>query len=213
MSAELDDPVSTARRWAAAGFSRLHVADQDAAAGLGDNGEVVRELLREVSLAIQVGGGIHDADTVRSLIDDGAEQVIIGTRGIDDPCWLREQAELFPGRMILSVDVRDGQVVSKGWPTRARFRFTDLLSEIEGAPLAGLLVIPVHREGKVVGPDLPFLEDAVRSSSWPVLASVGIGSMQDLRNLEDRGVSAVILGRALHTEAIDPRLVAEEFAE
>ena len=204
--------MSTARRWAAAGFSRLHVVDHDAATGHGDNREIVRELLREVSLAIQVGGGIRDDDAVSSLLDDGVDQVIVGTRGIEDPSWLREQAELFPGRLILSVDVRDGQIVPKGWTTRAKLRLADLLSEMEGTPLAGLLVTPVHREGKVAGPDLPLLEDAVRLSFWPVLASVGIGSMQDLRNLDDRGVSAVILGTALHTEAIDPRVVAEEFA-
>lgn len=211
-SVRLDDPVAVARRWAAAGFSRLHIVDLDAATGRGDNRDIVRQLLRDVTLPMQVGGGVRDEEALISLFDDGAEQVIVGTRGIEDPSWLREQAAAFPGRIILAADVRDKQVVSKGWTTRTKLRLPDLLSELDGAPLAGILVTAVHKEGKMLGTDLPLIEEAVLLSPWPVIASGGIGSMQDLRNLEDRGVSAVVLGMALYTDAIDPRVVAEEFS-
>jgi len=212
-SVRLDDPVAVARRWAAAGFSRLHVVDLDAATGRGDNRELVRDLLRDAALPIQVGGGVRDDDALGALFDDGADRVIVGTRGIEDPAWLAEQAERFPGRIILAADVRDKQIVSKGWSKRTRLGLADLLSELEGVALAGMLVTAVHKEGKMEGTDLPLIEEAVRLSDWPVIASGGIGSMQDLRNLEDRGVSAVVLGMALYTDAIDARAVAEEFAE
>lgn len=211
-SVRLDDPVAVARRWAAAGFTRLHIVDLDAATGRGDNRELVRELLRDVTLPMQVGGGVRDDDAVSALFDDGADQVIVGTRGIEDPAWLAEQAELFPGRIILAADVRDRQIVSKGWSKRTKLRLADLLAELEGVSLAGLLVTAVHKEGKMEGTDLPLIEEAVGLSAWPVIASGGIGSLQDLRNLEDRGVSAVVLGMALYTDAIDARVVAEEFA-
>jgi len=212
-SVRLDDPVAVARRWAAAGFSRLHVVDLDAATGRGDNRELVRDLLRDAALPIQVGGGVRDDDALGALFDDGADRVIVGTRGIEEPAWLAEQAERFPGRIILAADVRDKQIVSKGWSKRTRLGLADLLSELEGVALAGMLVTAVHKEGKMEGTDLPLIEEAVRLSDWPVIASGGIGSMQDLRNLEDRGVSAVVLGMALYTDAIDARAVAEEFAE
>ena len=211
-SVRLDDPVAVARRWAAAGFVRLHVVDLDAATGRGDNRDIVRELLRDVTLPMQVGGGVRADDAVSSLFDDGADQVIVGTRGIEDPVWLAEQATLFPGRIILAADVRDKQIVSKGWSTRTKLRLVDLLSELDGVPLAGLLVTAVHKEGKMQGTDLPLIDEAVRLSAWPVIASGGIGSMQDLRNLEDRDVAAVVLGMALYTGAIDARVVAEEFS-
>ncbi len=211
-SVRLDDPIAVARRWAAAGFSRLHVVDLDAATGRGDNHGIVRELLRDVSLPMQVGGGVRDDDLLSALFDDGADQVIVGTRGIEDPTWLAEQTELYPGRIILAADVRDKQIVSKGWSKRTKLRLADLLAELEGVPLAGLLVTAVHKEGKMEGTDLPLIEEAVRLSAWPVIASGGVGSLQDLRNLEDRGVSAVVLGMSLYTGAIDPRVVAEEFA-
>ena len=211
-SVRLDDPVAVARRWAAAGFVRLHVVDLDAATGRGDNRDIVRELLRDVTLPMQVGGGVRADDAVSSLFDDGADQVIVGTRGIEDPVWLGEQAALFPGRIILAADVRDKRVVSKGWSTRTTLRLADLLSDLDGVPLAGLLVTAVHKEGKMQGTDLPLIDEAVRLSAWPVIASGGIGSMQDLRNLEDRDVAAVVLGMALYTGAIDARVVAEEFS-
>lgn len=211
-SVRLDDPVAVARRWAAAGFTRLHVVDLDAATGRGDNRDLVRDLLRQVPLPIQVGGGVRDEEALASLLDDGADQVIVGTRGIEDPSWLLEQAALAPGRIILAADVRDGVVVSKGWTARTTLRIADLLADLADAPLAGLLVTAVHKEGKMEGADLPLIEQAVQSSPWPVIASGGVGSLQDLRNLEDRGVAAVVLGMGLYTEALDARVVAEEFA-
>jgi phosphoribosylformimino-5-aminoimidazole carboxamide ribotide isomerase len=211
-SVRLDDPVAVARRWAAVGFSRLHVVDLDAATGRGDNRDLVRELLRDATLPTQVGGGVRDEHALDALFDDGADRVIVGTRGIGEPSWLAEQAERFPGRVILAADVRDKQVVTKGWSKRTKLSLADLLSELEGVPLAGMLVTAVHKEGKMQGTDLPLIEEAVRLSDWPVIASGGIGSLQDLRNLEDRGVAAVVLGMALYTDAIDPRAVAEEFA-
>lgn len=211
-SVRLDNPVAVARRWAAAGFSRLHVVDLDAATGRGDNRELVRELLRDVTLPIQVGGGVRDDEALETLFDDGADRVIVGTRGIEDPSWLIEQSARFPGRIILAADVRDKQVVAKGWTAGSKFRLADLLTELDEASLAGLLVTAVHKEGKMQGTDLPLIEEAVLLSPWPVIASGGVGTMQDLRNLEDRGVSAVVLGMALYTDAIDARVVAEEFS-
>lgn len=211
-SVRLDDPVAVARRFAAAGFSRLHVVDLDAATGRGDNRDLVRELLRSVTLPIQVGGGVRDDEALNGLFDDGADRVIVGTRGVEDPAWLAEQAALAPGRLILAADVRDRAVVAQGWTARTKRQLLDVIGELRDAPLAGLLVTAVHKEGKLQGTDLPLIEEAVADAPWPVIASGGVGTMQDLRNLEDRGVAAVVLGMSLYTEALDPRVVAEEFA-
>lgn len=211
-SVRLDDPVAVARRWAAAGFSRLHVVDLDAATGRGDNRDLVRDLLRQVTLPMQVGGGVRDEEALFAWLAEGAEHVIIGTRGVEDPSWLAEQAALAPGRLILAADVRDRAVVAKGWRERTRLTLEDVVAELADAPLAGLLVTAVHKEGTMGGTDLPLIEAAVQCSPWPVLAAGGVGSLQDLRNLEDRGVAAVVLGMSLYTETLDARLVAEEFS-
>ena len=209
----LDDPVGVARRWIAAGFSRLHVVDLDAATGRGNNRDVIRDLLRFTTVPMQIGGGLRDDVAVTTLLDEGAEWVVVGTRGVEDPAWLAEQASLAPGRIILAADVRKRLVVTNGWNVGTQREILDLIAELGDVPLGGVLVTAVHKEGTMAGPDLPLMEDLVSVSAWPVIAAGGLGSMNDLRNLDDRGVSAAVLGMALYTEALDPRVVAEEFAE
>ncbi len=209
----LDDPVRVALRWVAAGFSRLHLVDLDAATGRGNNRELLREILLRAGVPAQVGGGVRDDAALDALLEDGADRVVIGTRGVEDIEWLTEQARRAPGRVVLAADVKGRAVVTRGWAKETKREILDLVREIEDLPLAGLLVTAVHKEGKMQGTDLALMEDVVDASPWPVIASGGVGSMLDLRALDDRGVAAVVLGMALYTDALDARVVAEEFAE
>lgn len=208
----LDDPLRVAQRWVAAGFTRLHLVDLDAATGRGNNRDLLREIVTRAGVPAQVGGGVRDAMAVDALLEDGADRIVIGTRGVEDVEWLAEQADRAPGRLILAADVKGRTVVTRGWAKETAREILDLVRELEALPLAGLLVTAVQKEGKMQGTDLALMEDVVDASPWPVIASGGVGSMQDLRALEDRGVAAVVLGMALYTDAIDARVVAEEFA-
>lgn len=209
----LDDPLEVARTWVTAGFTRLHVVDLDAATGRGRNRDLVRDLLGYAGVPIHVGGGVRDEDAVESLLEDGADRIVIGTRGVEDPRWLEEQADRHPGRLVLAADVRGRRVVTRGWAKETSRDVLDVIHELRDLPLAGLLVTAVQQEGKMQGTDLALMADVVDVSPWAVIASGGVGSMQDLRALEDRGVNAVVLGMALYTDALDPRVVAEEFGE
>lgn len=209
----LDDPVEVARTWERAGFRRLHVVDLDAATGRGSNDEVIREILRATSLETQVGGGVRDVDRIDALLHDGADRVVLGTRAVKEEDWLAEMAELYPNQIIVAADVRDRRVVARGWTETTGRHVLDLVETLNDLPLAEVMVTAVHREGRMEGTDLPLMEDVADASVHPVCASGGIGSMGDLRALEDRGVAAVVIGMALYTGAIDPRVVAEEFAE
>lgn len=209
----LDDPVEVARTWERAGFRRLHVVDLDAATGRGSNEEMIREILRATSLETQVGGGVRDVDRIDALIGEGASRVVLGTRAVKEPDWLAEMTETFPNQIVVAADVRDRRVVARGWTETTGRHVLDLVSELNDLPLAGIMVTAVHREGRMEGTDLPLMEDVAEESVHPVCASGGIGSIGDLRALEDRGVAAVVIGMALYTGAIDPRVVAEEFAE
>lgn len=209
----LDDPIEVAYKWVAAGFTRLHVVDLDAAIGTGSNRDLVREIVTRAGGRAQVGGGVRDREAIERLLDDGADRVVIGTRGVEDPDWFTEQAERAPGRIVLAADVRGRKVVTRGRTKETGRDVLDLIRELEQLPLAGLLVTAVHVEGRVQGTDLALMADVADHSPWPVIASGGVGSMNDLRALEDRGLAAVVLGMALYTDALDPRVVAEEFAE
>jgi phosphoribosylformimino-5-aminoimidazole carboxamide ribotide isomerase len=208
----LDEPLLVAQRWVAAGFSRLHLVDLDAATGRGNNRDLIREIITRSGVPAQVGGGIRDADALNTLLDDGAEHVVVGTRGVEDPEWLAEQAERYPGRIVLAADVNLRKVVTRGWAKETSRDVLDLIRELEHLPLAGLLVTAVHKEGKMQGTDLALMADVVDAAPWPVIASGGVSSMLDLQALEDRGVAAAVLGMALYTDALDARVVAEEYA-
>jgi phosphoribosylformimino-5-aminoimidazole carboxamide ribotide isomerase len=209
----LDEPLRVAQQWVAAGFTRLHLVDLDAATGRGNNRDLLREIITRSGVPAQVGGGVRSEDAVTALLDDGADRVIIGTRGVEDQEWLAEQAERFPQRIVLAADVNGRKVVTRGWVKETALDVLDFIRELEHLPLAGLLVTAVHKEGKMQGTDLALMADVVDAAAWPVIASGGVSSMLDLQALEDRGVAAAVLGMALYTDALDARIVAEEYAE
>lgn len=210
----LDDPLEVARDWARAGFRRLHVVDLDAATGRGSNAALVEEIVREAGVeTVQVGGGVRDEDAVERLLSLGASAVVVGTRGVEDPDWLVELADRYPGEIILAADVRERRVVTRGWARTLPRDVIDLVEELGGVPLAAIMVTAVHKEGQMGGTDLPLMEDVAEAATVPVFASGGVASLADLRALADRGVAGAIVGMALYTGAIDPRVAIEEFNE
>ena len=209
----LDDPVAVAREWARLGFARVHVVDLDAATGRGANGDIIREILRESTVPVQVGGGVREESQIERLLDDGAMWVVVGTRAIEDDSWRMEMAHRFPGRLIVAADVRDRLVVTRGWAETSRLNVIDFVEELATLPLAGVLVTAVHLEGRMQGTDLPLMEDVAEASAWPVFASGGVTSLEDMRALDHRGLAGAVLGMALYTGALDARRLAEEFGE
>ncbi len=207
----LTDPLRIARQWANAGFSRLHLVDLDGATGRGSNRDAITQILWDGAAPCQVGGGVRTEDDVHALLEAGAACVVLGTRALEDPDWLAQISLDHPGQCMLAADVRERRITTRGWTRTLSRDVLSVLDDVSDLPLAGLLVTAVHREGRMQGTDLPLMEDVVDASPFPVFASGGIGSLADLRALEDRGVAAAIVGMALYTGAIDPRVLAEEF--
>jgi len=209
----IPDPVGVAIAWRQYGFRHLPLVDLDAVAGRGNNAPEVQAVLAATDAEVQLGGGIRTREMIQRSLDDGAQRVIIGTRALEDLDWLAEVSSLFPGSVIVAADVRDRKILSHGW-TRTQPRLVlDLVQELNGLPLAGVLVTAVHREEAMRGTDLPLMEDVAEAADFPVFASGGLGSLTHLRALADRGVAAAVVGMALYSGAMDPWVVAEEFAE
>lgn len=207
----LDEPVAVAHRWSEVGFQRVHVVDLDAATGRGDNGTIVERIVSDTPAELQVGGGVRTTERLEQILRWGARYAVVGTRGIEDRCWLEEIASRNPGRIIVAADVRERSVVTRGWDRTLPITITTLVSTLSTVPLAGILITAVHVEGTMTGPDLPLVDAVVRCSDHPIVASGGIGSMDHLRELDARGVSGVVIGMALYTGTLDPRTVAEEY--
>jgi len=209
----IPDPVGVAIAWRQYGFRHLHVVDLDGVSGRGNNSAEIQAILGATDAEVQVGGGIRSADSIERALNDGAQRVIIGTRALEDPDWLAEMTGVFPGFIVVAADVRDRKVLSHGWTRTQPMLVLDLVQDLNGLPLAGVLVTAVHREEAMRGTDLPLMEDVAEAADFPVYASGGLGTIGDLRALADRGVAAAVIGMALYTGAMDPWAVAEEFSE
>ena len=209
----LEKPVAVACRWAGCGFRRLHVVDLDAATGNGSNAAIITAILDDDDVDVHVGGGVRTTTRVEELLAEGARYVTVGTRAVEDPDWLADLAAAHPGAVIVAADVRERRILTHGWSRALAMDVLDFLAEVEHLPLGGVLVTAVHREGRMVGPDLALMDDLTEASDLSIIASGGIASRDDLQALAHRGVSAAVIGMALYTGALDPYAIAEEFSE
>ncbi len=207
----IDDASAVADNWARFGFDRLHLVDLDAAIGRGSNREIVGAILGKGQIEVQCGGGVRDLDTIGELLAAGASAVVLGTRAVEDRAWLEEAVATYPNRIIVAADTKGGQLATHGWAEADAQTVTDFVDELGSLPLAAILVTAIEREGRMEGPDLSLMRDLALRSKLPLQASGGVRSVDDIRRLEGLGISAVIVGMALYTGALDPQTIIEEF--
>jgi phosphoribosylformimino-5-aminoimidazole carboxamide ribotide isomerase len=199
------DPVEQARRFAGAGVRRIHVVDLDAARDGGEgNAAIVRAVLAAVrGTAVQVGGGMRSRKRIDAALDAGADRVVIGTAALEDPALLRETATRYPGRVVLGLDTKGGKVATRGWREVTNKTPNDVLAGLGALPLGALLHTEIGRDGLLQGPDVEGTAALARSTTIPVLASGGVGKLDDLVRLaETRVIAGAIVGRALYSGAI-----------
>lgn len=209
----IPDVIGVEQAWSQYGFHHLHIIDLDAITGGGSNADVVSAILSRTEAEVQVGGGVRDRESIQHLLNEGAQRVIIGGRALEDPDWLAEMSGLFPGSIVVAADVRDRKVLAQGWARARPMLLLDLIDELNRLPLAGIIAFSSQSEDVTGGAHLSLLEDAVEAADVPVMTSGPFTTMNDLRAVADRGVSAAIIGMALYTGELEPRLVAEEFSE
>src|SRR3954468_15970945 len=184
-----EDPVALARRWADAGAARIHLVDLDGARSGRIRPELVRAVRSETGLPVQASGGIRSLDDARTLLDAGADRVVVGTAAWPDPTpWFELGAAL-----VLAVDVSDGELRGRGWTAGTGVRLEDALRRAAGARL---LVTAIDRDGTLAGADLDLVRTAAASGP-PVLAAGGVRSPADVEALAQAGAEAAVVGRAL----------------
>lgn len=198
-----DDPVAVARRFVDAGARNLHVVDLDGAReGLPVNLPAVQDIVESVDLRVELGGGVRDEQSITELLGFGLERLVIGTSAINDPDWFREIAGSFPGRLVLGVDARDGQVATEGWLATSAHTSVELAKMFEGAPLAAIVYTDIATDGMMAGPNVAAMAEMQAAVSLPVVASGGVSTLDDVCRLRDAGLAGCIIGRALYEGAI-----------
>ena len=192
------DPADQARAFVAQGFDYLHVVDLDGAfAGKPMNADAVRGILAGLTVKLQLGGGIRDMKTVRGWLESGVTRVIIGTAAVRDPDFVREAARLYPGRIAVGVDAREGIVAIEGWAKTSDISALDLARRFQDAGVAAIIYTDIARDGA--------LADRLEI---PVIASGGLASIEDIRRLTEPDcarLAGAIVGRALYDGRLDPR--------
>jgi phosphoribosylformimino-5-aminoimidazole carboxamide ribotide isomerase len=200
-----DHPASQALAFEKAGCEWIHLVDLNGAfAGAPVNGNTVNEILASVSVPCQLGGGIRDMATIEAWVDRGLSRVILGTVAVENPALVREAARLFPGKIAVGLDAREGRVATRGWATETDVVVTDLAKQFEDDGIAAIIYTDINRDGAMGGPNIAATEALAQTVNIPVIASGGVSSMQDLHDLKASGIiSGAISGRALYDGAID----------
>lgn len=195
-----DDPVARARAFRAQGASRLHVVDLDGArAGRCVQNATIRAIVAAFGEGVQVGGGVRSREAFEAYAACGAERVVLGTAALRDREMVRALCTEFPARVIVAVDAKNGMVATDGWTTVSETRAVELARAFADVPVAAILYTDVARDGTRGGPDVSFTAELARETGLSVIASGGIGSLDDLRALAAHaGIDAAIVGRAIY---------------
>ena len=202
-----DDPAAMAQRWVQAGAELIHVVDLDGAFEKSpQNLSAIENILQSVDTPIQLGGGIRNERTVRRFLDMGIERVIIGTEAIRHPEFVERIAGLYPGRIIVGIDARQGLVAIEGWTETTRIKAIDLARRFENCGVAAINFTDIYRDGTQTGPNIEETRRLAEAVDIPVVASGGVATIQDIYNLlplEASGVMGIITGKALYSGTLD----------
>lgn len=204
------DPAAQARAWADAGFAWLHVVDLNGAfAGRPVNAAAVRSILAEITLPVQLGGGIRSLAQIEAWLEAGISRVILGSAAAKNPALVREAGARFPGRIAVGIDAKSGLVATEGWAEVSELAATELALRLEDAGIAAIIYTDIARDGMLTGLNLPETEALAARISVPVIASGGVAGLADIVNLKRAAgrtpnLSGAIIGRALYDGSIDP---------
>ena len=212
-----DDPAAQARTFAEQGFEWLHLVDLNGAfAGRPVNGAAIDAILAAVRLPVQLGGGIRDFATAEMWLAKGVRRVILGTAAVRDPNFVREACRLFPGRIAVAIDAKDGKVAVSGWSETSGISATELAHRFEDAGVTAIIHTDVDRDGLLQGLNMEATLLLARATRIPVIASGGLASIDDVRRLLKADcaiLEGAVCGRALYAGRLDAaealRLVRE----
>ena len=201
------DPAAQAKSFAAQGFEYLHVVDLDGAfAGKPMNAHAVEAMLAAVTMPVQLGGGIRDLRTVEAWLGKGVARVIIGTAAVRDPDFVKAAAKMFPGRVAVGLDARDGKVAVEGWAETSEIAALDIAGRFEDAGVAAIIFTDIARDGLLKGLNLDATIALADRITIPVIASGGLASIEDIRAMlapRAKRLAGAIAGRALYDGRLD----------
>ncbi|HKU29080.1 MAG TPA: bifunctional 1-(5-phosphoribosyl)-5-((5-phosphoribosylamino)methylideneamino)imidazole-4-carboxamide isomerase/phosphoribosylanthranilate isomerase PriA [Arthrobacter sp.] len=196
-------PLEAALNWQEAGAEWVHMVDLDAAFGRGNNADLISEVVSQLTLKVELSGGLRDDESLERALELGVARVNLGTAALENPEWTRRAIARFGDKIAVGLDVRGTTLAGRGW-TKEGGDLWEVLARLEDAGCARYVVTDVTKDGTLQGPNVDLLRQMVEKTGKPVVASGGISSLEDLRALRELvplGVEGAIVGKALYAGA------------
>ncbi|HEX9262764.1 MAG TPA: 1-(5-phosphoribosyl)-5-[(5-phosphoribosylamino)methylideneamino]imidazole-4-carboxamide isomerase [Candidatus Binatia bacterium] len=200
-----DDPVEAAQHWVAEGATFIHIVDLNGAVeGQPVHTKEIAAICRQTGLSVELGGGLRSIEVVEAALSLGVTRVVIGTAAYDNAEFLRALCKKFPGKIVVGIDARQGNVAVKGWKETTAMDAVELAKRCEQDGAARIIYTDISRDGTREGVNIDETLKIARSVKIPIIASGGVATLDDIRKLlpiEKEGVEGVIVGRALYAGA------------
>ncbi len=206
-------PEEVAALWQSQGATFLHLVDLDGAlAGRSVNEKVIKKIADTVSMPIEIGGGIRSEEAIESMLSLGVARVIIGTKAVENPEFIRDMVKKFgQDRIVAGVDAKDGMVAVEGWEKISGITASELCNRMKEYGVRHIVYTDISRDGMLTGPNVEYTKKLTEETGMDIIASGGMSSMEDLRQLYRAGVRGAIIGKALYEKRIDLKEAIEAF--
>lgn len=193
------DPLDAAHRWQADGAEWIHIVDLDGARdGIRANADAISRIRAEISVPIQLGGGLRTLDDIADVAAIGIDRMVIGSAAVSNPELVREAVETWGDRIAVGLDARDGMLATHGWKAQSKVSVLDASARFAAMGVQHIVFTDIGRDGRLEGPNINALLDVTAAFPANVIASGGVSSLEDIRAIRDTGVSGVIVGAALY---------------
>lgn len=211
-----DNPLEIALRWEKKGAEFIHIVDLDGAihGKSKENLAVIKKIKQNLTIPIQVGGGIRDEGKIFYLLEDiGIDRIIVGTLAIENRDVLSCISGKFPSRIAVSIDVSDGFAAIKGWTEDSNLRAMDLCYKLKDFGIDTVIYTDISRDGMLQGPNTEFAEELIEKTGLKVIVSGGVTTLDDIKAVKKIGAAGVIIGKALYDGKIDLQKAIETAKE
>jgi len=201
------NPLNIAQKWVDEGAERLHLVDLDGARlGSPINLDIISSICKKFpNIPIQIGGGIRDLKTAENYLLAGATYIIIGTKAVEEPKFVKELCKIFPGNIIVGVDAKNGAVATDGWESVSDKNVIELSREFENIGVSEIVYTDIEKDGMMKGLNMDATLNLAKSVNIPIIASGGVSCLDDIRKMKPyvgSGISGIIIGRALYEKTI-----------
>ena len=194
-----DDPLEAAQLLETQGARLIHIIDLDAALGSGQNMEAITRILENISVNVQIGGGIRTLQKADALLKLGAYRVIFGTAAVKNPALVKEAVNLYGSKSVaVAIDEKDGKVAVHGWKNKSGVDYVNLARSFDIMDVGALIFTPISVDGTLKGPQIEKTVKLVETVNVPVIASGGVAKLEDLVELTKTGVEGVVVGTAIY---------------